>query len=183
MKLYEILKTCGEILALDLPDEYFSSEVSEVTDARAKILVNCANFVNEELYRDYATSLRKTVVYATDGFIPTAALKMCKVISLTDSQGVEVKFRYGDGGVYVSSDGRYNVCYARLPDILGWLSEVTLPSPRITERILVYGIVREYYAVLGDWANAKQWDDRFKDALQVACCKTSSMRLPIRGWL
>lgn len=181
MKLYEIIKTCGEVLNLDFPEEYFTANSND--DGRVKILVNCANFVYEELYRDYATALRKTVVDAVNGFVDTSVYKLCKVITLTDSEGNDVKFRYGDGGIYVDEDGRYNICYARLPDILGWKDEVAMPSPRITERIFVYGVVREYLATLGDWANAKQWDDRFKSALQVACSKTTSMRLPVRGWL
>ena len=177
MKLYDILTTCGEMLGLQLDDGLNES------DARVKILVNCANFVYEELYRDYATALRKTVVEVTNGFADTSVYKLCKVISLTDGEGNEVKFRYGEGGIWVDEDGKYNMCYARLPDIIGLNDEVLMPSPRITERIFAYGTIREYYAATGDFAVAKQWDDRFKDALAVACSKTSSMRLPVRGWL
>lgn len=182
MKLYEIIKTCGELLNLDFPEEYFGAS-AVVEDGQIKILINCANFVYEELYRDYATALRKTVVDVVDGFADTSSFKMCKVISLVDSEGNDVHFRYGDGGIYVDADGRFNLCYARLPDTLGWNDVVLMPSPRITERIFVYGVAREYYATLGDWVNAKEWDERFKAALQVACSKTTSMRLPVRGWL
>ncbi|MCH5156337.1 MAG: hypothetical protein J1G02_00495 [Clostridiales bacterium] len=182
MKTNEIIKTSAEILNLGLPQEYFDSEVLP-DDNVVKILLNSCNFVYEELYRDYATSLRKTVVEVIDGFADTASLHMCRVISLLDEQGCDVNYRYGDGGLYVQSDGKYNLCYARLPDVLGWGDQVHMPSPRITERTFVYGIVREFYAVTGDWELAKAWDTRFKDALQVAGVKTSSMRMPARGWL
>ena len=175
MKLKEIIKICTEMLNLDTVD------LAE-DDARTKILVNCANFVYEELYRDYATSLRKTVVEVVDNFADTSIYKLCKVISLTDGEGNQVHFRYSDGGICVDHDGKYNMCYARLPEIIGLDDEVVMPL-RITERIFAYGIAREYHAVLGDFALAKMWDDRFKDALKVASTKTSSMRLPVRGWL
>ena len=181
MKINEIIKMSSEILNLDLSEENFGNEMPE--EPVIKILLNCCNFVYEELFRDYATSLRKTVVEVCDGFVDTSVYKMCRVISLVDAEGCDVKYRYADGGLYVEMDGKYNLCYARLPDVLGWGEEVRMPSPRITERMFVYGVVREYYAVTGDWALAKQWDARFKDALQVAGVKTSSMRLPVRRWL
>ena len=181
MKINEIIKMSSEILALDLPEEYFGDEMPDSNVI--KILLNSCNFVYEELFRDYATSLRKTVVEVKDGFADTSVYRMCRVISLVDAEGNDVKFRYADGGLYVDTDGRYNLCYARLPDILSWGEEARMPSPRITERMFVYGVVREYYAVTGDWTLAKAWDTRFKDALQVAGVKTSSMKMPVRRWL
>ena len=182
MKVSEIIKTCGEILNLNFPDEFFESSEAP-NDVSVKLLVNSCNFVLEELYRDYATSLRKTVVEVKDGFADTSVYKLCKVISLLDEEGNDVKFRYGDGGLYVDADGKYNLCYARLPNAVGWDDEVELPSPRITERILVYGITREYYVLIGDWLSAKQWDSRFKDALTIACGKVSTMRMPVGRWV
>ena len=181
MKVNEIIKMSSEILNLDTQDVDFDGEMPD--NNLIKILLNSCNFVYEELFRDYATSLRKTVVKATGGFVDTTLYRMCRVISLADAEGNEVSFRYGDGGLYVETDGKYNLCYARLPDVLAWGDEARMPSPRITERMLVYGVVREYYAVTGDWALAKAWDERFKDALQVAGVKTSSMRMPVRRWL
>lgn len=182
MKTNEIIKMSGEILNLDLSEDYFHSEQMPA-DNIVKILLNSCNFVYEELFRDYATSLRKTVVDVVDGFADTSAYRLCRVISLVDAEGNDVKYRYGDGGLYVDKDGKYNLCYARLPDVLGWGEEVKMPSPRITERMLVYGVVREYYAITGDWNSAAQWDARFKDALQVAGVKTSSMKMPVGRWL
>ena len=182
MKVSEIVKMCGEILNLNLSDEYFDSSVAP-DEFSVKVLINACNFVLEELYRDYATSIRKTVVEVKDGFADTSIYKLCKVISLLDEEGNDVKFRYGDGGIFVDSDGKYNLCYARLPSVMGWNDEVALPSPRLTERILIYGVVREYLSIVGDWQTAKQWETRFKDALQVACCKTSTMRMPVGRWM
>ena len=182
MKTNEIVKMSAEVLNISLPSEYFDSDTIP-EDNVVKILLNSCNFVYEELFRDYATSLRKTVVEVINGFADTSAYRLCRVISLVDAEGNDVTYRYSDGGLYVQQDGSYNLCYARLPDILGWGEEVHMPSPRITERMLVYGIAREYYAITGDWANASQWDTRFKDALQVAGVKTSSMRMPVGRWL
>ena len=181
MKVNEIIKMTVEILNLDLQIDDIDGEMPDSNIA--KILLNSCNFVYEELFRDYATSLRKTVVEVTDGFADTSIYRMCRVISLVDAEGNDVKYRYSDGGLYVEKDGKYNLCYARLPDVLGWGDEVRMPSPRITERMFVYGVVREYYAVTADWTLAKEWDTRFKDALQVAGVKTSSLKMPVGRWV
>lgn len=184
MKVNQLIKICAEMLQLATDDQVFESDETQAMQNRdVKTLVNACNFVLEELYRDYATSLRKTVICVKDGFADTSAYKMCKVVSLVDAEGNNVAFRYCDNGLYVQKDGCYNMCYARLAGDLGWNDEISLPSPRITERILAYGIVREYYSVTGDWYNAEKWDERFKDALQVSMTKPSPMRIPARRWL
>lgn len=180
MKLKELLKICCDILSLDVAESYF--EATEQPDsAILKRLVRCFEFVYEEVYRDYANALRKTVVEVKDGKACVDGLRLCKVLSLTDSSGNDVNFRYGDGTLSVERDGKYNMRYAHLPETPAWDEEVTLP-PNIGERALTYGVLREYLSALNDWYNAKQWDDRFKNALQAACGKTSLARMPKRGW-
>ncbi len=181
MKVKEIVKICGELADLDFPSTYFVL-VNTPDDSRARKLVECCNTVLEELYRSYAQALRKTVVEVKDGFCDTSAYKMCRVLSLVDGEGQDVHFRYGDNKLWVERDGLFNMCYARLPDEVSWDSEVVLPSQRITDRVFVYGVLREYYAVTGDWDLARQWDDRFRDALAVCCSTQYALRLPVRGW-
>lgn len=184
MKVSQLVKICAEMLQLDLDEGILDgAEAQAMQDRDIKTLVNACNFVLEELYRDYATSLRKTVIRVTDGFADTSSFKMCKVISLVDAEGNDVPFRYCDNGLYVQKDGCYNLSYARLACTLGWNDDIAMPSPRITERILAYGVLREYYAVTGDWHNAAQWDERFKNALQVSRTKVSAMRMPARRWV
>ena len=182
MKVKELLKLCGEMANLNPSEEEIESEAEE-QGSSTKRLLNCCNFTLEELYRDYASSVRKTVVEVVDGFADTSGLKLNKVISLVDGEGNDVKYRYTEGGLSVDGDGRYNLCYARLPNDVGLEDEITLPSPRITERVLAYGILREYFTVIGDTLTASQWDERYKDALRIADVKSSSMRMPVGRWL
>ena len=181
MKVKDLLKLCGEMGNLNLPDDVESDTEGQLN--RVRQLLNCCNFTLEELYRDYASSIRKTVVEVVDGFGDTSGLRMCKVISLVDGEGNDVKYRYTEGGLAVDADGRYNLCYARLPNDVNLNDDVTLPSPRITERMLAYGILREYFAINGDNLNSAIWDERYKDALRIVEVKTSSMRMPVGRWL
>ena len=184
MKVKELLKLCGEMGNLNFPSEEEIDGEMEQQGSCVRQLLNCCNFTLEELYRDYASSIRKTVVEVVDGFADTSEFRLCKVISLVDGEGNDVKYRYTEGGLCVAEDGRYNLCYARLPSDVGLEDDVTLPSPRITERVLAYGILREYFTIIGDALSACQWDERYKDALRIADVKSSSMRMPPVGrWL
>ena len=183
MKVKELLKLCGEMGNVAFPDDSEIESELETQGSKVRQLLNCCNFTLEELYRDYASSLRRTVVEVVDGFADTSCFKLSKVISLVDGEGNDVKYRYTEGGLSVKEDGKYNLCYARLPNDVGLEDEVTLPTPRITERILAYGILREYFTVAGDTFTASQWDERYKDALRIADVKSSSMRMPVGRWL
>ena len=183
MKVKELLKLCGEMGNLSFPAENEIESEMERQGSCVRQLLNCCNFTLEELYRDYACSVRRTVVEVVDGFADTSGYKLSKVISLVDGEGNDVKYRYTEGGISVNGDGKYNLCYARLPNDVNLEDEITLPSPRITERILAYGILREYFTVVGDGLTASQWDERYKDALRIADVKNSSMRMPVGRWL
>lgn len=183
MKVKELLNLCGEMANLDFPDEESVESEAERKGSVVRQLLNCCNFTLEELYRDYAGSIRKTVIDVVDGFADTSQFRLCKVISLVDGEGNDVKYRYTEGGLSVAEDGRYNLCYARLPADVTLDDEITLPSPRITERVLAYGILREYFSVVGDASTAMQWDERYKGALRIADVKVSTMRMPVGRWI
>ena len=183
MKVKELLMLCSEMGNLTFPaDNEIDTELNTAGSCIRQLLV-CCNCILEELYRDYASALRKTVVEVVDGFADTSAFKLSKVISLVDGEGNDVNYRYTEGGLAVSQDGKYNLCYARLPDEVGIDDELTLPTPRITERILAYGVLREYFAIIGDRQTSSQWEERYKDALRIADVKSSPMRMPVGRWL
>ena len=183
MKVKELLKLCGEMANLDFPEDGQLNTELNTQGSCSRRLLNCCNNTVEELFRDYANALRKTVVEVVDGFADTSQYKLCKVISLVDGEGNDVKYRYTEGGIAVDTDGKYNLCYAKLPSQLEINDEVVLPSPRITERVVAYGILRDYFTVVGDGVAASQWDERYKDALRCAEVKNSTMRMPVGRWL
>ena len=183
MKVKELLKLCAEMGNLDFPEDSQLTAELNTQGSCARQLLNCCNNTVEELFRDYASALRKTVVEVVDGFADTSDYKLCKVISLVDGEGNDVKYRYTEGGLAVDRDGKYNLCYAKLPSELNISDEVTLPSPRITERIAAYGILRDYFMIVGDTVTAAQWDERYKDALRIVEVKSSSMHMPVGRWL
>ena len=98
-------------------------------DNCAKLLLTVANLVLDELYSNWATAVDKAIVTSTNGIIDTQHLSLNKVISLTDSQGQSVPFRYTERGLFVDCDGTFNLTYTKLPTHVGWNEEFASPSP------------------------------------------------------
>ncbi len=183
MKVKEIIKLCNDMGDLNLPERYFFGDGREaLQDEKVKKLVLCCNCVLEETYCEYATEIGRCQVRAEDNFIPTDKLNLNRVISLTDVNGNYVKYRYTAGGLF-AENGNYVLTYAKLPAKVYWEEEVVPPDPRITDRILAYGIVSEYFLSTGDVAISEQWSERFQNALRAQNTKKSPMSLPVGRWL
>lgn len=193
MKIYEIVQRCKDVIFgadfsedIALTAEQKNDETQ--SDAPTKrstdtLLVTCCNLVLEELYCDYATAIKKTVIEVVDGFAKIDGLQLSRVISVKDDNGYDVKYRYSENGLQIDRDGTYNLTYARLPETVAENDDLLLPSPRITPRIFIYGVLKEYFFATNDAVCANTWEERYKDALQIANVKQSSMRMPQRRWI
>ncbi len=182
MKVSQIANLCKNLANLDLPQNCLDENFNYTFSDCAVKLLNCCNFVLEELYANYASALYKTVVTAEDNVINVDNLNLAKVISLTDSYGNEVKYRYTERGLFVDYDGSFNLTYGKMPATLGWNDEVILPSKRITPRIFAYGVLAEYFCAIGDTNSSYNYQNKYLQALKFATIKTSGIKLPSRRW-
>ncbi len=182
MKVLDVINACNKILELDIAVDDIANGSAEPCDKTNRI-IDCCNTISEELYRDYPTHCRRTVAEADlEGFIPTSQYSLCRVLSLCDGEGSAVPYRYTQGGLLVGKSGKYNLTYAKLPRIVGLRDELEMPSPRITDRIFVYGVLREYTLQTGDFTSSAVWADKYDAALNVAV-KQASAVMPARRWL
>lgn len=184
MNFIKVLKICGDILGLNYTDEFLYGDKAEIEqDTTAKRLLDCCNSVLDVLYREYALETRQTVIEVKDGFVNTQNLKLIKAVALKDSCGNDVKYRYASGGLYADKDGKYNLKYVHSPDEVTVDGEIELPSPRITERIFVYGVLAEYFSQIGDVTQADIWTEKYSSALKVLELSSVCRVMPARRWL
>ena len=175
MKVLDVINACNKILELDIAVDDIANGSAEPCDKTNRI-IDCCNTISEELYRDYPTHCRRTVAEAASQY------SLCRVLSLCDGEGAAVPYRYTQGGLLVSKSGKYNLTYAKLPKTVGLRDELEMPSPRITDRIFVYGVLREYSLQTGDFTSSAVWADKYDAALNVAV-KQASAVMPARRWL
>lgn len=183
MKVSEVIGLCSEMADLALPQRYaYDNGKEALQDQRVQRLIGCCNSVLEVLYCDYATAIARCSVTAKNNFVDVTNLALNRVLSLTDANGNNVKYRYTSGGLFVEN-GSYVLTYAKLPPKILWDDEIVLPSPRITERIFAYGVVADYFLAVGDFDVANVWEARFRDALHSASLKTSHKSMPVGRWV
>lgn len=183
MTAANIIETIDEILNLGIAVDVKAGTTTFDTDERCNSLLSCCNFVLEDLYREHAAGCHSTVVEAANGLIDTSDYRICKVISVVDSCGVNVPFKYCADGLSVKRDGRYNLTYAKLPKQVDYAGEIVLPSSVITHRIFIYGVIAEYLRRQGDYNNSAVWTDKFVSAVHVATSLKTNVVMPSRRWL
>lgn len=177
MTVKQIIETCNRMANLNIASECFSDDT---LDDKAEILVDCCNAVSEKLCT-FFPSPKFVEICATDEFIDISGTDFDRVISLTDGDGRNVPYRYGQNGLFVKDDGVYKLCYAATSPTFAWTDTVTFPSPRVTCRIFAYGVLAEYFFCMGDYSEAKAWEGRFEDAVHLISLKTSAMNMPPVG--
>lgn len=182
MTVKEIVKLCDKMADLGVSESCFADDSDGSEDEKAQKLLCAVNSVLEQLYCDFACSLKRAKVSSQNGFIETATLRLNRVIALTDGYGNNIPYRYTENGLAVP-DGNYALVYALLPNEVGWNDEVVLPTPRVTERLFSYGVVAEYLFMNGDVSASENWETRYKNALQNANVKSSSCNLPVGRWV
>ena len=184
MDSIDLILTIDKILDLGIAPDLDSGDATMDEDSRCLQILSCSNFVLEQLYREYASYVRKTVVEAVKGLIDTSALKLCKVFALTNSSGAKVPFTYTSQGLAVQTDGRYNLTYAKLPqEIVQGEEEIIMPSPKITIRMFIYGVCAEYLYRICDYTRSASYEEKFKSALTVASMSRNNCVMPVRRWL
>lgn len=183
MLVKEIIRMCGNLCDLQLPKrcDVNVTDIGAEDNETIKRLILCCNHVLEELYAQF-TAIATCDVTAKSGVIDTSELPFDRVLKLTDKQGKDIPFRYKANGLS-TEDGDYVLTYAQRHKTVSWSSPVVLPSPRVTERVLIYGMLYEYFFLTEDFKLAEVWKTRFRDALRAASLKTTSMTLPVGKWL
>lgn len=181
MKVKEMVKLCNDICRLGIPQEFFDDENYPEKNRDAELIVQSCNNVLDELYCDYAIKEQRAEVICADGAIDVSALAFNRVLYLKDENGRKTPYRYAQGKLLVEKDGKYTLSYAETAQKRSLCDELVMPSPRITERIFFYGVMREYYRIVGDYYNADVWDGLFYDALRAALTKHPHVSMPPAG--
>lgn len=108
---------------------------------------------------------------------------MIKAISVTDESGNAVTFRYTDGGLLTTDCDKAAVIYAKRPTHPGWQDEVPVPTGIASDRVVIYGMLAEYFLMRGDVNQSAVWRTRFVDAATIDGDKKFARNLPQRRWL
>lgn len=191
MTVRSILNNVNSLLSLGIDSQLFLLDVNPSllsvanNDKTVTKLLECLNYVIDELACEYAPNLVLTEVMSKDGFVDYSQLdrQLLEVVALTDSFGSNVRYRYAVGGLMAECSGRLEITYTTPYDKVGFADEVQLSNNKINERAIAYGVCAEYCLAIGDYSAMSLWDTRYRQTLALATVKRSEKRMRERRWL
>lgn len=181
MKLNDAIALSCDFLELsELKSKIGAEDVDGESSAMIEKLLKCANLAYEEIVTEYIPILNTETVSVIDGKVLFSNLSkpICGVISVKNENGVDVKYSLSADHISLSAESA-QITYQTIPAQLALGAE---PSVLFPERLLAYGIAREYLFLQDQSAEALIYEKRFKDALTSFVRKKSKLLLPRRRW-
>ena len=189
MKVKNIIK--NTLLSINEPELYktisvnIESSIPETEKSVLTTLINCINATNNLIASEYYY-LKDSIKLNSNGKISFSNISNSVVINdilKVEKCGVAIPFKVLNN--YIKTDcGEVEVFYSYLPTEVKSINETITNYPiKINERIFSYGVISEYYYILGMYDDASIWDLRFKNSLQNAIRPKHEIKIKQRLWL
>ena len=157
---------------------------SEASINELNHLLACTRQVLKQIATDYIPCLFYEDIVVDDSeryAINSLTQCMLTVRSIERSSGGKVSV-HQENGYLILKKGNYHICYSYLPTVLDTSEEYTDFDGAITERVVAYGIVAEYFILSGQYDDAYIWERRFKDGLTNATKRLDNIVMGARQW-
>lgn len=181
MKLREIVKLSSIMLNIEdvlnstkLYDESFDVLDEDTTltsetniDKTFNLLIRCFNLVYSEIATDYLPLINKQEIEVKNGQFELKNLNknFYKLVKLEDKNFNSVNCEiYND--ILYSLDGEYSLVYCYKPSFVTLNSEIDDFNGKITDRVLAYGLNKEYCYILGLYEDAESYKTKFEESLK-----------------
>lgn len=171
--------TIFSLVSCFVNDAYMSSDSDKVN--RVKL---CLNNVLEDIACDYINCVFQEKITMRAGQKFTFDLLEKNIISVKKliKNGNEVDFTLYCDGISVKEDGEYMICYNYLPAVDLENDKIEYFSPRLTNRIVSYGVTCEYLLLEGRYDEAGLWESRYRDALKGLSRLKKNVKVKRRVW-
>ncbi len=187
MLAYEVIKAACQFSDNDaLADKIMSGEDFDTSFTEEEKLtltryLECLNYLQEEVASEFKP-LKTTEKFKTENFkIDFSVFKKTplQILSVKDLKGGKVKFKVFPTYLMAFAN-EVEVTYGATPEKLDFDSPIEVDLP---QRVLGYGVAREYYLRQGLTEDAEIWESRFKGSLKLILRKRAGTTLPRRRWL
>ncbi len=162
-------------------------EDSDLDEESARIyraLLTYLNAVRDELARAYFPLFTEEEMHSDNGQFAFAAFKKTpfSIKSVTSGKKA-VKWHISPD--YLVADGRdITVKYTYVPKPLGEGEEFSYPDFAVGARLVQYGMIAEYYLVLGDASGSAAWEEKYRNEIETLLShSTVKDIIPPRRWI
>ncbi len=182
MEVKDFICFCGKLGNLELPDRYASDVDGKeaLQDARVQGLLVALNGVLEEVCY-VAGEVRRCNVVAENGKIDLSGFNVSRVLRLSSFDS-DVSYRLSANGLYVQTDGEFQLTYVVCPPKATWKGQFVLPM-QLGQTAMAAGVLGYYFLSAGDLTQGSAWLERYRDASGNCFKKRSGMTMPVGRWL
>lgn len=183
MKVKNIIKKATAIIDNNLFDAIEKGSVSELQQKEINSLVNCVNLTISNISSNYYKLYDVVEVENFNGIIPYSKITdkvIFDIVSIKNASGNQL-FTVKTDGIYTVK-GKLLVKYTYFPSDVDYDDEITCFPVKVSERVIVYGVLSEYLYIKGIFDEAMVWEERFKNEMRSVHRPQKNINLRKRNW-
>lgn len=179
MKLEEVINAALTYLG----ENDYEAGKDKAQDDKIKLLVRCANIMLTEVAQEYIPLADECEVSAKDGRFSYEEVprRVCRIISVKDKDGNNVRFRQRSFSCNVNKDGRLTVEYRYLPETAAIGDDCDI-DPSVSEKTLALGVCAEYCMISGMYEQSEGFAERFRQDMRSCVRPSRSVTVKKREW-
>lgn len=188
MTAKEIIKNVCTYLGKEelLNSSFFETDGQEPTKEQTKQInkmIDCLNYITEELATEYLPILKTKEVTLNSGAITLKEIdsKLQEIISVKTLNGKTLRYIIANDKMICLAT-RVVISYKVYPETITFTSSAENFGGKISARVIAYGVASEYCFLEMLYDDATLWESRYKNALLVASRKKGEIKLKKRGW-
>lgn len=188
MTVKEIIKNVCIYLGKEelLNSSFFETNGQELTKQQTKDInkmVECLNYVTEELATEYLPIIKTKQIKLTSGVINLNEIDedLMEIISVKTINGRTLRYLISNDKMICLATN-VEISYKVYPKTLDVNSMAENFGGKISARVIAYGVASEYCFLEMLYDDATLWESRYKNALLVASRKKCELKIKKRGW-
>ena len=164
-------------------DARYNLSLLPTDDELIVTIVRCLNLVVSELASDYVEVRKIDSVSVLNKMVSYDVFseRLINVKTVSDNSGNNVKYRLYPNHLMVDAENDVSVEYCYLPVAVELDDEVNL-SPRITELLIINGVLGEYCMINGRYEDSMLYDKRYREMIKLAVKPTREIKLKRGSW-
>ncbi len=185
MQVNKIIRNCAVLLDDEelLAELDLNADMSEQCLSIRNKLVECVNIVNRKIATLYCPVKMKKVLKSNKNKILISDIIEGEIIEILQVliNNVKSAFYVENGYLITETSGNMTISYNILPKTIKYTDNIDYYNNKVNDNIFAYGVVSEYLYIMGNFVDAKMWEDKFVSGLS-SINKHRDIVMPKRGW-
>lgn len=146
-------------------------------------MVECLNYITEELATEYIPITKTKQLELTDGSIKLSDIdnNLQEIISVKTLTGKTLRYAVSTEKMICLAN-KVEITYKVYPETISLEGNAENFGGKLSARVIAYGVASEYCFLEMLYDDATLWESRYKNALLIAQRKKGEIKLKKRGW-